>query len=73
MTCNHTEFKATVEVYLIGVANQSVDIKVNCAQCGAQAQFVGLSAGLSLSFPTCSVDATEARLPIQFPAVEAAH
>ncbi len=42
----------------------AADVTITCLECKKPFRFLGLPGGVSLSHPTISIDATEARLPI---------
>lgn len=62
--CPHGKFIANVEVGKIEDANVlSVDLKIECEDCGARLSFIGMEGGLNFNKPTCSPFGLEARLP----------
>lgn len=71
--CEHPHFKAQVAVHRLTddagpgspVTGYSADVRVECVACGEPFTFLGVSAGVSRKLPMCSVDGTEARMPIQ--------
>ncbi len=63
--CEHKEFEARVEVTrLEDVKRFAADVHIQCRECKRPFRFLGLPGGLHPEYPTVSVDATEARLPI---------
>lgn len=68
MTCEHNNWQARVAVSNLTdeqgstIGRRAVDLRVSCADCGANLQFVGMPAGCSVLWPTISVDGLEARL-----------
>jgi hypothetical protein len=46
------------------IERYSVDVRVQCADCGHKFRFIGLPAGLDLNGAAVSIDGTEARLAI---------
>lgn len=44
------------------VTHFTVELRVQCSECGIPLQFVGMPAGIDTHGPTVSVDALEARL-----------
>ncbi len=63
--CEHKEFEANVEVNRIeDVQKFAADVHIVCRDCKTPFRFLGLPGGVSLSHPTVSIDAIEARLPI---------
>lgn len=71
MSCEHKKFKAEVNVARLQesegaiVSGYSADIKIKCADCDIDFEFVGLEAGLSSFGPRVSIDSTELRAPIK--------
>lgn len=64
-SCPHEQFTSCVSVNrLEDVGRFAADVTIQCVQCGARFQFLGLPGGLSLERPTVSVDGLEARMPI---------
>lgn len=66
MSCDHEKFHANVDVQRI--TDSSVwyaDVRVRCAQCDQEMQFIGFPMGLSPAEPMVSVDGKEARLPFR--------
>ena len=74
MTCEHMNFKASVNVGRLShddggpVTGYTADVRVNCAKCGMAFRFIGLPAGNHFAEPRVSMDGTELRAPIE-PAV----
>ncbi len=63
--CEHKDFAARVEVNRLEDKNMfAADVTITCLECKKPFRFLGLPGGVSLSHPTISIDATEARLPI---------
>ena len=63
--CEHTDFEALVTVNRLEDVEQfAADVHIQCRECGRPFRFLGLPGGISLEYPTISVDGTEARLPI---------
>ena len=63
--CEHKEFEAEVTVNRIEDTGQfAADVHIKCIKCKKPFRFLGLPGGVSMSYPTISIDATEARLPI---------
>lgn len=69
--CEHEHFEARVNVGRLTkeeggpVAGYTAEIGVRCAQCSTPFEFMGLPIGVLPSEPACSVDGTEARMPIR--------
>ena len=69
MTCQHHKFEASVAVGRLlnehrEVANYTAEVRVHCAECGLNFQFVGMPMGSSNYQPMKSADGLETRLPI---------
>jgi hypothetical protein len=69
VTCKHERFAANVHVGRLtnaaGEVTQFVaEIKIKCADCNRQMQFVGLPAGFDTQGACVSVDGLEARLAL---------
>ncbi len=69
MACDHKHFYAAVDVTRLTdrdgrVSSFNADVKIRCADCGRQFQFLGLPAGVNLAGATASIDGLEARLAI---------
>ena len=68
--CAHFEFEAHCDVARLSetdggpITGYSVGVKIVCHQCKMAFKFIGLPGGSSPSFPTVSIDNTEARMPI---------
>lgn len=68
MSCQHETWEAFVAVSNLAdqhgstLDRRAIDLRINCARCGVALQFVGMPAGLSVLWPTVSVDGLEARL-----------
>lgn len=68
--CPHLNFEAQVDVNRLTekeggpVTKWAADIRIRCADCGAECHFVGVDQGLSFRRPMCSADGTELRAPI---------
>lgn len=70
--CQHHNFQANVAVGRLAadesgekIVGFSADITVKCSDCGKPFEFVGLPMGYSPIQPMCSVDGTEARMPLK--------
>lgn len=66
--CKHEEFRAVVAVNRLEDTNPmafTADVKICCAQCLLQFEFIGFPAGLSPVKPTVSFDGCELRVPIK--------
>lgn len=70
--CRHEDFAVFAEVNRVTAGDDdptvvafSVDIRIDCAQCGEPFRWTGLQPGLSRSKPMCNVDETELRAPIR--------
>jgi len=69
--CPHLNFKAQVDVGRISkvdggpIEAYQADIKIQCADCNMDFEFVGMPAGNSFEKPMTSMDFIEARLPIR--------
>jgi hypothetical protein len=69
MTCSHLNFDARVVVTRLTdegghVTGYTTDIMVNCRDCGAPFQWLGLPPGSHPAQPMVSADGLEARMPI---------
>lgn len=65
MMCEHPVFEANVQVNIIeDIKAFAADVHIKCTKCGTQFIFLGLPGGLSINYPTVSLDGTEARMPI---------
>ncbi|MET4895753.1 hypothetical protein RN629_01105 [Sphingomonadaceae bacterium jetA1] len=69
MACEHENFYAAVDVARLTdcdgrVSSFNADVKIRCADCGRQFQFLGLPAGVNLAGATTSIDGLEARMAI---------
>lgn len=68
--CEHQEFEAHVAVSRLEdvpggkITGYVADVTIRCLKCKQPFQFLGLPGGSHPTRPTCSVDGTEARLPI---------
>lgn len=69
MSCDHLEFTARVGVGRVTddhdpakLLRLTVEVMVECSDCGRSLQFVGLPEGIDTHAPTMSVDGLEARL-----------
>jgi len=63
--CEHKSFHATVIVARLEDAKQFLaDVRVKCADCGTQFQFLGLEPGIDTQGAHVSVDGLEARIAI---------
>lgn len=67
--CEHRDFEAEVTVQRLEDAPGKVgaylaDVRVRCAACKQQFQFLGLPQGLDIGGAACSFDRTEAHLTI---------
>lgn len=56
--CTRSDDDPTVVVYYC-------ELRVHCTVCDKPFEFIGLPMGLSPGQPRCSVDGTEARMPIK--------
>lgn len=70
--CEHPEFVARVDVDRITHGDDDPTIiafgatlTINCVACNEVFRFIGMDAGLLPNRPMCSVDESEARLPIR--------
>lgn len=70
--CKHENFHATVSVGRLAadesgekIVGFTADIKVHCVDCETPFEFLGLPMGYSPVQPMCSVDGTEARMPLK--------
>ena len=72
--CKHLNFEASVMVGRIVAEGSSddsapiaysADITVQCSECKKPFEFLGLPMGYSPLQPMCSVDGTEARMPLK--------
>lgn len=74
--CQHEHFAATVEVHRIARGEGGpidvfvADLKVSCAQCKQELEFVGLPVGSSFYQPMASLNGDTARLPMVIPGAE---
>lgn len=70
MACEHNEFRASVAVArLTGedggpVTGYVAEIKIECAECGKQFQFLGLEPGMDTQGARVSIDGLEANIAI---------
>ena len=71
MTCKHENFAATVNCGRLTdgrgpdpdrITSYMADIRVHCAQCGRQFQFLGLEAGIDTQGARVSIDGLEAHI-----------
>jgi hypothetical protein len=67
--CAHQDFEAVVDVHRLEDEPGKVraflaDVRIRCAQCGRQFQFLGLDQGLDIGGAAVSFDRTEAHLTI---------
>jgi hypothetical protein len=73
VSCQHEDFKATVNVGRIGGGEDGspewfvARVHVRCVHCGASFGFKGLPCGMATALPMVSVDGLEARLPLASP------
>jgi hypothetical protein len=66
--CSHQQFTAQVSVSrLEDIGRFVADVAVWCLDCGLPFSFTGFPVGISIDRPTLSIDATEARLPLDVP------
>jgi hypothetical protein len=72
MGCEHMNFRAMVKVGRLTASETDdtvvwydAEITIECIECGKPFEFVGLPCGMSPFEPLCSVDGTEARMPIK--------
>jgi hypothetical protein len=70
--CDHQNFHADVSIARLAadetgekIVGFSADITVKCIDCGLPFEFLGLPMGYSPLQPMCSVDGTEARMPLK--------
>lgn len=69
--CQHEEFGAHVEVNRLTpkegapVTSFCAEIKVRCAECGTDFEFIGAPGGFSYSHPTSNADFTQLTAPIR--------
>jgi hypothetical protein len=69
--CEHHDFAVVAEISRLTktpdapVQGFTCDLTIHCMDCKEPFRFIGMSAGLSPREPMCSVDETEARLPIR--------
>lgn len=74
--CKHEDFTAHVDVHPIQqeatgpVVMFMIDLKVECAKCGQELEFVGMPLGCSFYHPTVSINGQECRLPLVIPGTE---
>lgn len=71
MDCKHENFESFVDVNRLVIDDKTperlqynADIRIRCAQCKTQFQFIGIQKGLNLYGPSVSFDGCEARLAI---------
>lgn len=69
MICAHENFAAKVDVGRLtdaagNVTSYMADVRIECAECHRQFQFLGLPAGIDTHGSMLSIDGTEARLAI---------
>lgn len=63
--CKHTQFESHVIVNILKDTKEYVaDMRIRCADCHKDFEFVGLPHGASSKIPTVSIDKREVRLPI---------
>lgn len=70
--CDHHNFHAHVSVGRLAadetgkkIVGFTADIKITCADCDKPFEFIGLPMGYSPRETMCSVDGTEARMPLK--------
>lgn len=69
--CQHEAFEVVVGVNrlrkaaTLPITGYAADIHVFCKQCDEPFVFIGIPVGLRPGQPMCSVDGTEARMPIR--------
>lgn len=64
--CAHTDFTCRVDVNRLEDVQRFVaDVAIWCLHCGLPFSFTGFPLGISMERPTLSIDATEARLPLE--------
>ena len=69
--CEHKQFSAAVKVFRLTetddsekVTGYTTDIKIKCAECGEDFEFLGVPGGVDPSRPTASADNLTLRAPI---------
>lgn len=68
MSCDHQNFTAQISVGRVtdgelgSVVRHTVEVMVQCVECGVPLQFVGLPVGIDTHSPTMGPDGLEARL-----------
>lgn len=71
MTCLHESFRCSANVGGLSqveggpITGYTVDIMIECTQCGLPFRFIGLAAGNSPDGPRVSVDGKELRAPLE--------
>ena len=69
--CRHEQFAASVSIARLEDTGRFVcEVRLLCVECREPFRFLGMKAGLAHGIPTCSIDGTEAYLPVE-PEVEA--
>lgn len=73
-TCVHLNFQANCQIIRLKgneeapdtepVKMYTMNVRVQCAECGKRFVFVGLEAGANLAEPMVSIDGQEGRFPI---------
>jgi hypothetical protein len=70
--CLHPNFQACVTVNRLTASETdetvvafNADVRIQCAECSKPFEFIGVPIGLLHTEPTCSVDGTQARMPIK--------
>jgi hypothetical protein len=70
--CKHMNFEAGTKVARLTdqddsekITGYSLDIIVNCKDCGLPFEFIGIPGGYSPAQPMVNFDSTEARMPIR--------
>lgn len=76
--CPHLNFNCLADVNRIQksetepdvIVAYTVDVKIQCRDCGQPFEFLGLPNGMSFYQPTVSIDGQQARLPLVLPGTE---
>ena len=73
MNCQHENFNAFCEVGRVSkdeggpVVVYSLDVRIECRECGQQLEFVGVPNGMSFYRPTVSIDCGTLHAPMVIP------